>query len=42
VAFELDKGRNRKEYLHDDALIAWERLKKKFEPLSASSMVKME
>jgi hypothetical protein len=42
VAFNLVKGCKRKEYLYGNAATAWERLKNKFEPVSAPSMVKLE
>jgi gag-polypeptide of LTR copia-type len=42
VAFNLVKGRKTKEYPDGNAATAWERLKNKFEPISAPSMVKLE
>ena len=41
MAFNLVKGCKSKEYSDGDAFMAWERLKNKFEPLSATSLVKM-
>jgi hypothetical protein len=38
----LVKGCKIKEYIDGNAALAWERLRKKFEPISASSMVKLE
>jgi gag-polypeptide of LTR copia-type len=38
----LVKGCKAKEYPDGNAVIAWERLKNKFEPVSAPSMVKLE
>jgi gag-polypeptide of LTR copia-type len=42
VAFNLVKVCKSKEYPDGNAAIAWERLKNKFEPVSATSMVKLE
>jgi hypothetical protein len=42
VAFNLVKGCKSKEYSDSNAAIAWERLRNKFEPVSAPSMVKLE
>jgi gag-polypeptide of LTR copia-type len=42
VAFNLVKGCKSKEYPDGNAATAWERLKNKFEPVSAPSMVKLE
>ena len=42
VAFNLVKACKNKDYVDDNAFMAWERLKNKFEPVSAPSLVKME
>jgi hypothetical protein len=42
VAFNLVKGCKNKDYADGNASMAWERLKNKFEPLSAPSLVKLE
>jgi gag-polypeptide of LTR copia-type len=42
VAFHLVKGCKNKDYANGNASMAWERLKNKFEPQSAPSLVKME
>jgi hypothetical protein len=42
VAFNLIKGCKSKDYSDGNAAIAWERLKKKYEPISAPSLVKLE
>jgi hypothetical protein len=42
VAFNIIKGCNTKDYPNGNGEIAWERLKDKYEPLSKSSMVKLE
>jgi hypothetical protein len=42
VAFNLVRGCKSKEYPDGNAAIAWERLKNKFEPVSAPSMIKLE
>jgi hypothetical protein len=42
VAFNLVKGCKSKEYPDSNAAIAWERLRNKFDPESAPSMVKLE
>jgi gag-polypeptide of LTR copia-type len=36
------KGCKYKDYVNSNALLAWECLKNKFEPVSASSLVKLE
>jgi hypothetical protein len=41
VAFNLVKGFNNKDYPDGNASMAWERLKNKYEPQSAPSLVKM-
>ena len=42
VAFNLVKGCKNKDYANGNASMAWERLRNKFEPQSAPSLVKME
>ena len=42
VAFNLVKGCKNKDYADGNASLAWERLKNKYEPQSAPSLVKME
>jgi hypothetical protein len=42
ICFNLIKGYKSKEYPDGNAAIAWERLKKKYEPISAPSLVKLE
>jgi hypothetical protein len=42
VAFNLVKGCKNKDYADGNASMAWERLKNKFEPSSAPSLVKLE
>jgi hypothetical protein len=42
MAFNLVKGCKNKAYADDNASMAWERLKNKYEPQSAPSLVKME
>jgi hypothetical protein len=42
VAFNLVKGCKNKDYADGNANMAWERLKNKFEPSSAPSLVKLE
>ena len=42
VAFNLVKGCKNKDYVNGNASMAWERLRNKFEPQSAPSLVKME
>jgi hypothetical protein len=42
VAFNLIKGRKSKDFPDGNAAIAWERLKKKYEPISAPSLLKLE
>jgi hypothetical protein len=42
VAFNLVKGCKNKDYADGNASMAWERLKNKYEPQSAPSLVKME
>jgi hypothetical protein len=42
IAFNLIKGCKSKDYSDCNAAIAWERLKKKYEPISAPSLVKLE
>ena len=42
VAFNLVKACKNKDYVDGNAFMAWERLKNKFEPVSAPSLVKME
>ena len=42
VAFNLVKGCKNKDYANGNASMAWERLRSKFEPQSAPSLVKME
>jgi tellurite resistance-related uncharacterized protein len=42
VAFNLVKGYKNKDYADGNASMAWERLKNKFEPSSAPSLVKLE
>jgi hypothetical protein len=42
VAFNLIKGCKSKYYPDDNAAIAWERIKNKYEPISAPSLVKLE
>jgi hypothetical protein len=42
VAFNLVKGCKNKDYAAGKANIAWERLKNKFEPSSAPSLLKLE
>jgi hypothetical protein len=42
VAFNLVKGCKREEHVDGNVFMAWERLKNKFEPLSAPSLVKLE
>ena len=42
VAFNLVKGCKNKDYADGNASMAWERLRNKFEPQSAPSLVKME
>jgi hypothetical protein len=42
IAFNLVKGCKSKDYPDGNASIAWERLKNKYEPISAPSMVKLE
>jgi hypothetical protein len=42
VAFNLVEGCKNKDYADGNASMAWERLKNKFEPSSAPSLVKLE
>ena len=42
VAFNLVKACKNKDYVDGNEFMAWERLKNKFEPVSAPSLVKME
>ena len=42
IAFNLVKGCKSKDYVDGNAATAWERLKNKYEPISAPSMVKLE
>jgi hypothetical protein len=42
VAFKIIRGCKTKDYLDGNGAIAWERLKNKYEPVSAPSMVKLE
>jgi hypothetical protein len=42
VAFNLVKGCKNKDYTDGNTSLAWERLKNKYEPQSAPSLVKME
>jgi hypothetical protein len=42
VAFNLVKGCKNKKYADGNASMAWEKLKNKYEPQSALSLVKME
>jgi hypothetical protein len=42
IEFNLVKGCKSKDYVDGNAFMAWERLKNKFEPVSAQSLVKME
>jgi hypothetical protein len=42
VAFNLVKGYKNKDYADGNARIAWERLRNKFEPSSAPSLVNLE
>ena len=42
VAFNLVKACKNKDYVNCNAFMVWERLKNKFEPVSAPSLVKME
>ena len=42
IAFNLVKGCKSKDYIDGNAALAWERLRNKFEPISAPSMVKLE
>ena len=42
IAFNLIKGCKSKDYPDGNAASAWERLKNKYEPISAPSMVKLE
>jgi len=42
VAFNLVKGCKNKDYVDGNASMAWERLRNKFEPTSAPSLVKLE
>jgi hypothetical protein len=42
VAFNLVKGCKNKDHADGNASMAWERLKNKFEPSSAPSLVKLE
>ena len=42
VAFQIVKGCKTKEYEDGNAAVAWERLKKKYQPTSAPSLVKLE
>ena len=42
IAFNLVKGCKSKDYPDGNAATAWERLKNKYEPISAPSMVKLE
>jgi len=42
VAFNLVKGCKNKDFVDGNASMAWERLRNKFEPQSAPSLVKME
>jgi hypothetical protein len=42
VEFNLMKGCKNKDYADGNANMAWERLKNKFEPSSAPSLVKLE
>ena len=42
VAFNLIKGCKSKDYPDGNAALAWERLKNKYEPISAPSLVKLE
>jgi hypothetical protein len=42
VAFNIIKGCKTKDYPDGNGAIAWERLKNKYEPVSAPSMVKLE
>jgi hypothetical protein len=41
VAFNLVKGCKNKDYADGNASLAWERLKNKYEPQSAPSLIKM-
>ena len=42
VAFNLVKGCKNKDFVDGNANLAWERLRNKFQPQSAPSLVKME
>jgi hypothetical protein len=42
IAFHLIKGCKSKDYPDGNAAISWERLKKKYGPISAPSLVKLE
>ena len=42
IAFGIVKSCKTKEYKDGNAVLAWEKLKKKFEPISAPSLVKTE
>jgi hypothetical protein len=42
VAFNLVQGCKKKDYADGNSSMAWERLKNKFEPSSAPSLVKLE
>jgi hypothetical protein len=42
IAFDLIKGCKSQDYPDGNDAIAWERLKKKYEPISAPSLVKLE
>jgi hypothetical protein len=41
VAFKIIRGYKTKDYKDGNGVIAWERLKNKYEPVSAPSMVKL-
>jgi hypothetical protein len=42
IAFGIVKGCKTKEYEDGNAALAWEKLKKKYDPISAPSLVKTE
>jgi hypothetical protein len=42
VTFSMEKGCKNKNYSEGNAAMAWERLKNKYEPTSAPSLVKAE
>ena len=42
ITFNLVKRIRRKEYVEGNAVLAWDRLKNNYEPISAPSMVKLE